>query len=117
MNIIRPFITPIVCLAVTTLVAAVGCKENPESVRATHLQRGQAYMTEQKYQEAVIEFRNILQIDPNDAGVHYQLALAYMKLGGRPNLAAAFVELNKTLDLDKTHADAHLKLAELYLTN
>ncbi|HLZ32393.1 MAG TPA: tetratricopeptide repeat protein, partial [Nitrospira sp.] len=94
----------------------LGCDwSSPEAKKARHLERATSYFEKGQYQEANIEYRNVLQIDPKDADAHYRMALVYLKLGSLPNLQAAFVELNKTLELDKSNRNAQLKLGELYL--
>jgi Tfp pilus assembly protein PilF len=87
---------------------------SPESKKATHLKQGQAYFDKQQYREALIEFQNVVQLDPKVADTHYRLALTHLKLGGTTNLQGAFAELSRTVELDKTNLDAQLKLGELY---
>jgi len=88
---------------------------SPESKKAKHLEQAKAYFEKGQYREAVIEFKNVVQLDPKDAEAHYRLALTQLKLGGMANLQGAFAELNRTVELDKTNRDAQLKLGELYL--
>lgn len=103
-------------LTIMSLMVFVGCTQlSPEAKKAKHEERGQAYFQEGKYQEALIEYKNVVQIDPKDADAHYQLALIHMKLGGLSDLQAAFGELTKTVDLDPSLQDAQLKLGEFYL--
>lgn len=98
-------------------VAAInGCDwASPESSKTKHLEAGQAYYSKEKYPEALIEFKNAAKLDPNNADVHYRLALTHLRLGGRGNLQGAFTEFSRTTELDKTNQDAQLKLGELYL--
>ncbi|MDH3769484.1 MAG: tetratricopeptide repeat protein, partial [Nitrospirota bacterium] len=74
-----------------------------------------AYFNDEKYQEALIEFKNIIQLDPKDAKAYHQLALIHLKLGGLSDLQAAFGELSKAVEIDPTIQDAQLKLGEFYL--
>ncbi|MCZ6801044.1 MAG: tetratricopeptide repeat protein [Nitrospirae bacterium] len=98
------------------MVLVTGCSQmSPEAKKAQHEERGLAYFDEGKYQEAKIEYQNVIQIDPKSAQAHYQMALIHMKLGGLTDLQAAFGELTKTVDLDPTLQDAQLKLSEFYL--
>jgi tetratricopeptide (TPR) repeat protein len=93
-----------------------GCDwSSPESKKAHYLQQGQAYFNKGQYSEALLEFKNVVQLDPKDAATHYHLALTYLKLGGTTNLQDAFAELSRTVELDKTNRDAQLKLGELFL--
>jgi tetratricopeptide (TPR) repeat protein len=88
---------------------------SPEAKKAKHRERGLAYYEKAQYQEALIELKNVVQLDPKDGDAHYRLALTYLKLGGLPNLQAAFGELSKTVELDQSNQDAQLKLGEMYL--
>ncbi|MDQ6735663.1 MAG: tetratricopeptide repeat protein, partial [Nitrospirota bacterium] len=97
-------------------VPFVSCDRfSPEAKKAKHRERGLAYYEKAQYQEALIELKNVVQIDPKDGDAHYRLALTYLKLGGLPNLQAAFGELSKTVELDQSNQDAQLKLGEMYL--
>ena len=97
------------------LVMANCTQMTAEEKKATHYERGMAYFDEGKYQEAVIEFKNVIQIDPKDANGHYQLALSHLKIGGITDMQLAYGELTKTVDLDPSNQDAQLKLGELFL--
>jgi tetratricopeptide (TPR) repeat protein len=101
------------------LVLAIGgCGQlSPEAQKAEHFERGQAYFEKGQFQEVLIEFKNVVQIDPKDADGHYRLALTYLELGSLPHRQTAFSELTKTIDLDPANRDAQLKLGELYLLN
>ena len=86
------------------------------------MQKGLAYMAERKYPAAVLEFKNAVQLDPNDAQAHYQLGLAHLQMtaehrdrGALTDLRAAFRALNRSVQLDTKNIDAQLKLGELYL--
>jgi tetratricopeptide (TPR) repeat protein len=121
-TVIHTEIIPMRALIFTTSISILltlimgGCDWlSPESKKAKHLEQGKAYFEKGQYSEAVIEFKNVVQLDPKDAEAHYRLALAQLKLGGTSNLQGAFAELSKTVELDKTNQDAQLKLGELYL--
>lgn len=83
--------------------------------KAHHEAQANAYFDKGQYQEALIEYMNVVRLDPNNASAHYRLALIHLKLGGTRNIQTAFGELTKTVDLDKTNREAQLKLGELYL--
>ena len=105
----------IIAVSLTLIFAFAGCSQSPEAKKAKHMERGINYFQNAQYQEAVIEFKNVVQLDPKDADGHYRLALTYLKFGDIPHLQAAFGELTKTVDLDASNRDAQLKLGELYL--
>ena len=97
-------------------LSLAGCDAvSPEAKKVKHRDRGMAYYDKGQYQEALIEFKNVVQIDPKDADGHYRLALTFLKIGGLQNLQAAFGELTKTVELDQTNQDAQIKLGEMYL--
>jgi len=102
-------------VSLTLILALGGCSQSPEAKKAKYHERGLVYFEKGQYQEAAIEFKNVVQIEPKDADAHYRLALTYLKLGGVPYLQAAFVELTKTVESDASNRDAQLKLGEMYL--
>ena len=75
---------------VLLLVAMSGCRGDIQAKKASHMQKGDAYVATQKYDEAIIEFKNAVQLDPNDAQAHYKLGLAHLKKGGLADLQKAF---------------------------
>jgi len=91
------------------------CSENKEEKATNHFKRGEQYLEEMKYNEALIEFKNVIQLNPNSAHGHYKLGLTYWHLGGLRNLQLAFAEFNKAVNLDQGINDAQLKLAEIHL--
>ena len=78
----------ILLIAVSLLSAC----SDPEKAKAEHLRQGEAYLTEKKFQEASIEFRNAAQIDNNLAAAHWGLVQAYEGLERFPE---ALDELNR----------------------
>ncbi|MBS0151317.1 MAG: tetratricopeptide repeat protein [Nitrospira sp.] len=98
------------------MLGHLGCdSKTPGEKTAKHRERAETYMKNGQYPEAIIEYQNVIQVEPNSPGIHYRLALAYLKHGTIPSLQAAFSELTRTVALDKTNQDAQLKLGELYL--
>lgn len=93
------------------LLALSGC-QNQEAKLAEHMTRGDAYMKEEKATEAVIEYKNALQIAPNDAKAHYGLAQAYL---ANKEPQKAFWELQETVRLDGANIDARLALGQFLL--
>jgi len=92
----------------------VGCT-SAEEKKAIHLERAEAYTTEEKHPEAIIEYKNALKIDPKDAETNYKYALANLKIGDIRHTKAAFTALNDSVGIDPTQIDAQLKLGMLYL--
>ncbi|HLL70953.1 MAG TPA: tetratricopeptide repeat protein [Pyrinomonadaceae bacterium] len=98
------------------VVAALACAtlscSNPEKAKAEHVQRGEAYLTEKKFQEASLEFRNAVQIDDKLAQAHWGLARAYE---GMDQFTQALDELRRTVALDANNLDARVRLGNYYI--
>lgn len=110
-------IAPLSCrtrmiLLVIVAVCISGCSSDPNKRKLRMLNSGIEYVGNRKYQEAIIQFRNAVQLDPRFAAAHYQLARAYLNVG---NSAAAYRELNETVGLDPANLDARLNLAKLMI--
>src|SRR4051794_36229431 len=86
------------------------CSTDPNKRKLSYLKDAEKYAAAGKYQEAVIQFRNALEIDPRFATAHYELGCAYIALK-IPD--AAFRELNEAVTLDPSNYDAQVKLATL----
>jgi tetratricopeptide (TPR) repeat protein len=97
--------------ALAGVLALAGC-QNQDTKLAEHMSRGDAYLKENKASEAVIEYKNALQLAPNDSKAHYGLAQAY---GANKEPQKAFWELQETVRLDGTNIDARLALGQFLL--
>ncbi len=71
-SMIRAFAAGVAIVAVFT-----ACSSDPAKVKAQHLERGTKYLAGNKYSEAILEFRNALQVDPNFAPALHALGRAY----------------------------------------
>lgn len=98
-------------LLAALLLLAAGCS-NPEKAKAEHVSRGETLLKEHRWQEASLEFRNAIQIDPNLAAAHWGLAQAYRELG-RDNEFGE--ELQRTVKLDPNNMEARTLLAQGYV--
>lgn len=99
-------------LLLLTAAAALAACTSPEQAKADYVRRGEAYLNEKKYQEAVIEFRNAVQIDNRMAAAYWGLARSYE---GLQRSAEAFEALQRTVQLDANNLDARVKLGNYYL--
>jgi tetratricopeptide (TPR) repeat protein len=55
------------------------------------------------YQEAIYQYSEVLRIDPNLAGVHYNLGSAYLRIGNR-GLALKEYGILKVMNPDLANA-------------
>src|SRR5215471_14580857 len=74
------------CLGVLAwLLVGPAYSADPQAKKAAYIEKAEAYAKDGKYAEAVIELKNAIQIDPNDAVTHYKLGLAYLNTGKQEN--------------------------------
>jgi tetratricopeptide (TPR) repeat protein len=90
-------------------VLLAACQSDSEKI-SQHLARGQEYYDGEKWNEAIIEYKNVLQVDPNQAEAHWKLSQAYLK-SNKPR--EGFWELRETVRLDPTNLDAKLQFAQI----
>ena len=50
------------------LVVVVGCSRSPEAQKARYLERGDKYAAREQYREAILEYRNVLRLEPANPG-------------------------------------------------
>ena len=98
-------------IAVTCLLGQA-CKDDPEKAKLKHLTKGKQYLQEKKYNEARIEFRNVLLLDKKSSEATYGLAEAALGLN---NVQEAFDALTTTTNLDPKNLDAKIRLGNIYL--
>ncbi len=91
------------------LLALPGCRQDEARI-AEHMERGAAHQEEGKHEEAILEFRSVLQIEPNHAPARFALAKSHLAGG---NLEAAYWELREGVRIDDSDMEVRLQLAEL----
>lgn len=99
--------------AVFVVVLIAGCSGG-EARKVRHMEEGQAFLTARNYEKARLEFRNALQIAPNDSKVRYENGVAAEKLGNHRE-AAQFYQ--GAIDADADNAPARAALGRLYVLN
>jgi tetratricopeptide (TPR) repeat protein len=103
--------TIILALLILALLPSTGC-QNESTRLAEHKRRADAYLDAAKHAEAIIEYKSVLQIDPNHAAAHHGLARAYL---ASRELSKAYWELQETVRLDPDNTEARLQYAEFLL--
>jgi tetratricopeptide (TPR) repeat protein len=90
---------------------ALGCQNDAER-SAEHVKRGEQFLADKKFDEALIEYKNATKLTPNNAAAHYGLAKAHLaKKDGR----SAYWELQETVRLDPTDVQARIDHGEFLL--
>ena len=98
-------------LVLAALLLFAACKSDEEKL-ADFLERGRAAIEAEKYDEAIIEFRNVLHVDPNHAESHYSLAKSYL---ATQKLKEAYWELHESVRLDPTNTEARVSFSQFSL--
>ncbi len=100
-------------LLALSLLALAACSSDPSVRKQGYFQSGKKYFDQGKYQEAVIEFRNAIEIDTKFAEAHLQLAHAYLRLNATGD---ALRELQETVKLAPQNSGPKMELAPLLIT-
>src|SRR5207247_9524876 len=77
-----------------------------------HLERGDGYFKREQYREAIIEYWNVLRIDPLNLQAVRQAGLVHYRLG---ELGPAFTYLRKAAELDPAHIEVRQRLHAISL--
>ena len=96
-------------LAPVLLLSA--CQSDEEQLQG-FMERGDAYKESEQFDEAIIEYKNALQIDPNYAEAHESLAETYLRT---QRMREGYWELGETIRLDSGNVDARVNYASLAL--
>ena len=86
-------------------LGAIGCQDSEEQLDG-FLQKGNAYLEDEQYEEAIIEFRNVLQIDPNNVEGHRNLSEAYFR---NEKVREGYWELSETIRLDPQDVESRIQ--------
>lgn len=105
----RRYLAAILLSALSGL-AVISCRSNPEAIYRAHVERGDNYLAEKKYDEAIIEYRGALQADPRSGEAHTKLGQAYLQSGDGAN---ALSEYARAADLLPDDDDVAVKAADL----
>lgn len=92
-------------MLLSVVVLVVGCQGDEARVES-FLEKGKAYVEKGDDEEAVIEYKNVLQIDPENPTAHEALSLAYLRVG-KPR--EAYWEMSETVRVSPENLEARLR--------
>jgi tetratricopeptide (TPR) repeat protein len=95
-------------LVLATLVACGGAQAR----KSGYMAKGREYLTAQNYEKARLEFRNALQLDPNDAEASYLSGQVAERLG---NIREAAQMYQAAIQVNGKHLGARANLAKIYV--
>jgi tetratricopeptide (TPR) repeat protein len=104
---IRPWL---IALFISAFMLNPGCASKEER-EAMHLERAKAYLAEERLEEAVIELKNVVQLDPNHDEAYVELGDAYLKLQKPKEGYQAFLE---AVSVNPDNTEAQIKLGQIY---
>src|SRR5262249_7291753 len=91
---------------------ATSCAKDPELAKRGFLKSGDEYVAHGKYKEAIVQYRNAVQRDPQFGEARYKLAEAYVQVN---DAAGAYREYVRAADLMPTHVESQLKAGRMLL--
>src|SRR5213593_4136441 len=85
---------------------------DPAVVRQRHFEKAQEYYAKSQYNEAIIELKNALQVDPKFSPAVHLIGRAYAAKAWYLDAAR---ELRRAVELDPNNLEAHIDLGRAYL--
>src|ERR1044071_1293835 len=98
-------------LGLVVLCSGLASCTGAEARKASFIQKGEAFMAERNYAKARLEFRNALQIDPDDSRVQTLAARAAEETGEVREAAGLYRAALK----DPANLEARAGLAKLFV--
>ena len=100
------------CVLLLVALAAGACSKNPEAEKRKFFENGNRYLSEKKYAEAIVEYRNALKVDAKFGDARMKLTDAYLATG---DLRNALGESIRTADVMPESVDAQMRAGSLLL--
>lgn len=85
---------------------------SPEDKITRHQQKARQYIGKNKLHEAIIELRNVIQLDPNNDMAYHELGEIYVKLKDVEN---SFRQFHHAVVINPDNLKAHLRLGQIYI--
>lgn len=83
----------------------------PESDASTHCNRGESFLNDERYNEALEEFQNAIDIEPDYARAYFGLGHVYRRTQQYANAIIAF---QQAINFNRNYKEAHYGLALAY---
>ena len=85
-----------------------GCSKSPAELQKKYMASGLDYLAKGKNNESIIEFQNLLKINPKSAAGHFYLGEGYKAKGW---VTDALLQFRQASELDPTYLPPHLEIA------
>ncbi len=96
-------------LIILSFFLVLGCTSKEKRV-SEFISDGKQYLQKKEYENAILEFKNALQLDPKNPRAMFFLGKAYLGLKNYPKAYGAF---RRTLELDNEYDKARIELSSL----
>ena len=93
-------------------VAAASCKRDPQRLKLEYVASGDKNMTQRKYSEAIIQYRNAVMQDGHFGDARFKLANAYLLAGEMQNAIGEFV---RAADLMPANVEVQVQTGKMLL--
>lgn len=93
------------------MVFSSACTQKEDKVNR-YRENAKQYIERREWKKAIIELRNIVQLDPEDEGAQEELGHAYMKLG---QVKESFQSFSRAVSINPDNLEAQLKLGQIFL--
>lgn len=105
----RAVIIALIAIIMTACATSTAQKEQAESL----MNIGLAYLTSERFTDALREFLKAEELVPRDPRVHYYIGIAYFEKG---LVDKAVHHMNKAISLKEDYSDVHNFLGNIYLS-
>ena len=108
-NIHMHYLRVVSILILAVFIAGCGSKEEKME---KHLAKAKAYVASNEYKKAVIEYKNVLQLEPKNDAAYYELGEVYLKL---KEVQEAFQSFSRAISIKPENLQAQMKMGQLLL--
>lgn len=103
-------------LLVLAVLICTACGKGTEQQIVEQLELGQRYLEEENYEEAIVAFTKVIEIDEKNVNAYLGKAEAYFHLDeSEENLKNTLEAYEKVVELDQTNLRGYLGMADIYI--